>query len=319
MVECFVPRLSCRLERLNTCSLPLYLSFETSFCFCFFSQADKEAVKYFHPDGSRTGKMLSSASRWVLAKALPNLDHEEKGFPPVSRRGTFDSAASANRPLTIITTDENALVPHRDKLLVFRSLTGIDTVPTVSNDGHAERAAPNLGIYPRVIKAERKAARGFKVYNIIVNVCLGTQIVVAASLTALGAADGSRVAVTAFGAINTIIAGFLTYLKGSGMPQRLKFIQDEFKAVREHIEQREREFCLADCPLDPVVEAAVIDEMYQDAKQDLEGKNKSSGGKQAERSGRRKEPGTMASSLGQRLSKLSESTGSIKVPGLEKT
>ncbi|KHN99164.1 uncharacterized protein MAM_02862 [Metarhizium album ARSEF 1941] len=263
--------------------------------------------------------MLRGASRWFLAKTLPHLDDQERAFQPVPRRATFDSAASANRPITIVTTDENALVPHRDKLLVFRSLTGIDTVPTVSGDGHAQRAAPNLGIYPRVIKAERKAARGFKVYNIIVNVCLGTQIVVAASLTALGAADGSRVAVTAFGAINTIIAGFLTYLKGSGMPQRLKFVQDEFKAVREHIEQREREFCLADCPLDPIVEAAIIDDMYQDAKKDLEGINKSSGGKQAERGERRKEVGTVAPSLGHRLSKLTESTtGPPRVPGLDK-
>ncbi|OAA51752.1 hypothetical protein NOR_00345 [Metarhizium rileyi] len=250
--------------------------------------------------------MLQGATRWVLGKALPSPDHEEKGFPPVAHRETC-----------IVTTDESALVPHRDKLLVFRSLTGIDTVPTVSHDGHAERAAPNLGIYPRVVVAEKKAARGFRVYNVIVNVCLGTQIVVAASLTALGAANGSRVAVTAFGAINTIIAGFLTYLKGSGMPQRLKSVQDEFKAVREHIEQREREFCLADCPLDPLVEAGVVDEMYQEAKQDLEGKNNSSGGKRSGRGEHGKEPGTAASPLGQKLSRLSESSGLARGPGLD--
>ncbi|OAQ73953.1 C6 transcription factor [Pochonia chlamydosporia 170] len=260
--------------------------------------------------------MLRSASRWVLGKGLPSLDNEEKGFPPVDHHHqTFDPAANASRPLTIITTDESALVPPRDKLLVFRSLTGIDTVPTVSNAGHATRAAPNLGIYPRVVKAEAKASRSFNVYNIIVNFCLGTQIIVAAALTALGAANGSRVAVTAFGAINTIIAGFLTYLKGSGMPQRLKYIQDEFKAVREFIEQREREFCLADCALDPIVEASIINEMYQDAKQNLEGNNKTPGGKQGGRREHGKESSTISSMLGQRLSKLSESTGSTRVPG----
>jgi hypothetical protein len=264
--------------------------------------------------------MLRGASRWLLGKTLPSLDGEEKGFPPVAHQhqGTLDSSASASRPLTIITTDETALVPPRDKLLVFRSLTGIDTVPTVSSAGHATRAAPNLGIYPRVVKAERQASRSFKVYNFIVNFCLGTQIIVAASLTALGAANGSRVAVTAFGAINTIIAGFLTYLKGSGMPQRLKFIQDEFKAVREYIEQREREFCLADCPLDPIVEAGIVDEMYQDAKQDLEGSNKTPGGKTSGRKEYRKESGTISSVFGQKLSKLSESSAATRVPGSEK-
>jgi hypothetical protein len=107
-------------------------------------------------------------------------------------------------------------------------------------------------------------------FNLLINTCLGTQIIVAAVLTALGAADGPHSAVTGLGAINTIIAGFLTYLKGSGLPNRLKYHEIEWKAVREHIEQREREFCMADCRLDVEEEIRIVEDMYEQVKAELE-------------------------------------------------
>lgn len=219
----------------------------------------------------RTGGVLQRASLWLARKVFPLADHdEENGIRPITRQGTNTTML----PQTIITTDQNNLVPPRDKLLIFRSLTGIDTVPTVYIHGHAVRAAPNMGVYPRIVIAEQKATRSFKIYNVLVNVCLGLQLVAGAALTALGASGSSQQTVTAFGALNTITAGFLTYLKGSNMPQKLKTVQDAFKAVREYAEQREREFCLADCGLNPVAEAGIVTEMYQNAQQQLEG-NKS--------------------------------------------
>ncbi|KAM3512950.1 hypothetical protein MY11210_003433 [Beauveria gryllotalpidicola] len=223
--------------------------------------------------GSRTDGVMQRASLWLARKLFPLPDHdEESGIPPpIMRRGT----AATMQSQTIIRTDENNLVPPRDKLLVFRSLTGIDTVPTVYVHGHAVRAAPNMGVYPRVVRAEQKAAHSFKVYNVLVNICLSSQMVIGAALTALGASGSSRTSVTAFGALNTMTAGFLTYLKGSDRPKKLKAIQESFKAVREYAEQREREFCLADCALDPVSEADIVTEMYQNVKRGLDG-NKSS-------------------------------------------
>lgn len=176
------------------------------------------------------------------------------------------------RALTIMRTEADALVPQNDKLLVFRSLTGIDTVPALTSSGHAgKRVAQNVGIYTRVVKAEKKAARSYRLFNVAINVCLGIQFIVGAALTALGAADGSRATITAFGAINTIIAGILTYLKGSGLPDRFSTVEQEFKTVREYVEQREREFCLAGCPLDPFEEVQMVDDMYKAAAQQLGG------------------------------------------------
>lgn len=73
-----------------------------------------------------------------------------------------------------------------------------------------------------------------------------------------------------FGAINTVIAGFLTYLKGSGLPNRLKFFQHEWTKVREYIEQRERDFMLDSHGLNPQVEVDKVRQMYEIVKVDIE-------------------------------------------------
>ncbi|KAM4057302.1 C6 transcription factor [Hirsutella rhossiliensis] len=230
------------------------------------------------------GQLLQS----LVERVISPHDREEQGRPPVMAAtgghghegnggGGADMANPQQRPqprraLTIIRTDADALVPQNDKLLVFRSLTGIDTVPALTSSGHAgKRAAENVGIYTRVVRAEKMAARSYRLFNIAINVCLGIQFIMGAALTALGAADGSRATITAFGAINTIIAGILTYLKGSGLPDRFKRVEEEFKMVREYVEQREREFCLAGCPLDPFDEVQAVDDMYKAAAQQLSG------------------------------------------------
>lgn len=120
------------------------------------------------------------------------------------------------------------------------------------------RPAPNEGIYPAVsakecvpttasmptppqlIRACRwKAKRTYKRYQIAINTALGFQLVLSAAITALGASNSSHSTITGFGAINTVCAGFLTYLKGSGVPQRFKYYASEWKQLREYIEQRE--------------------------------------------------------------------------------
>ena len=46
------------------------------------------------------------------------------------------------------------------------------------------------------------------------------------------------------------MAGTLTYLKGQGLPQRLEQYLHLLRTLREHIEEREREFLEPDCLLD---------------------------------------------------------------------
>ena len=75
---------------------------------------------------------------------------------------------------------------------------------------------------------------------------------------------------TVFGAINTVIAGFLTYLKGSGMPQRLKYFQHEWAKVREYIEQRERDFSFSSSSLSVYEEIDKIRGMFEAVKAEIE-------------------------------------------------
>ncbi|KAH7397806.1 hypothetical protein BKA64DRAFT_708484 [Cadophora sp. MPI-SDFR-AT-0126] len=161
-----------------------------------------------------------------------------------------------------------------DNLNLFRHLTGIISHPSMSHSdsffSSGGRPAPNLGIYARVIHNEQTAKVGYKYFSWLINGCLGLQIVVAAALTALGAAGGSRGAVTVFGAINTVFAGILTFLKGSGLPNRFKYYQTEWRRVREFIEQRERDFSRPDCDLDVHAVAALVEAMYEEVKTDLE-------------------------------------------------
>ncbi|KFA75778.1 hypothetical protein S40288_07907 [Stachybotrys chartarum IBT 40288] len=204
----------------------------------------------------------------LVRRIVSPYDQEEQGYPPTATEGSV--AGLNEKPLNVATTDQRALIPQHDKLLVFRALTGIDTVPALTRAGHSARTAPNLGIYTRVVRAEQHCGWTYHVVSLLINICLGVQIVVAAILTALGAADGPHAAVTAFGAINTIIAAILTYVKGSGLPDRLKYHKDEWKQVREYIEQREREFCLIDCSLDAQEEIMIVEEMYKSVKARLE-------------------------------------------------
>ncbi|KAF4264246.1 hypothetical protein CNMCM8714_007639 [Aspergillus fumigatus] len=232
--------------------------------------------------------------RRVLTAIIDPVDREEQGYHQYpTMRGLHDpeneglSMGSANNPqlarrLTVATTHASTLIPPSDKLLVFRALTGIDTVPALAIPHHHPRSAPNVGIYTRVVRAEQAAAQQFRFFSILMNTCLGIQIVVAAALTALGAARGPHNAVTAFGAINTIMAGILTYLKGSGLPDRLKHYQNEWRNIREYIEQREREFCLDGCQLDVQAEVVFIESMYEGVKREIKatksGENRSSAG-----------------------------------------
>jgi hypothetical protein len=207
------------------------------------------------------------------------LDREEAGYPPMAahaaaalgaQNGGYGQDIPEGPPKRVATTQLESLIPTNDKLLVFRALTGIDSVPALTQQGHLLRSAPNVGIYTRVITNETKAQRAYKIFNFLINTCLGIQVVVAAAVTALGAASGPHSAVTAFGAINTIMAGILTYLRGSGLPDRLKHYQNQWKNIREYIEQREREFCLVSCDLDVQEEVFIVESMYQNVKSEME-------------------------------------------------
>ena len=180
------------------------------------------------------------------------------------------------------------VVPWTDKLANYRRLVGIDSAPSHTLTAGFHRPGENIGIYQHTIQEEVQAKSRWKRYTILINTCLGLQLIVAATLVALGAGDGPKAAgesyyllprmsrliriipVTFFGAINTVIAGILTFLKGSGLPNREKYFANEWSKLREFIEQREREFGREGCKLEVQEEVNRIEAMYNEVKGDVE-------------------------------------------------
>ncbi|KAF2996629.1 hypothetical protein E8E13_002325 [Curvularia kusanoi] len=189
---------------------------------------------------------------------------------------TLPMAVGAPAPATVnpVTMESD----HNNQFAHFRHMVGIHSTKgftgaadTSHNNLHFDgRAAPNLGIYNRVCHREAQAKRGFKLASLLINGCLGLQVIVAAALTAMGAANTNHVSITAFGAINTVIAGVLTYLKGSGLPNRIRWAENEWKKVREYIEQRERDFSRPNCQLDMQEVVQVIEAMYEEVRADIQ-------------------------------------------------
>jgi hypothetical protein len=64
--------------------------------------------------------------------------------------------------------------------------------------------------------------------------------------------------------------GILTYLKGSGLPQRIHYYEILWKTLREHIEQRERDFSRSDCTLDVNIVVNDIEAKYNQVKADIQ-------------------------------------------------
>jgi hypothetical protein len=182
----------------------------------------------------------------------------EKGLQPAGKTSHGASAQAL----------QDAPASEPEKLVEFRNLVGIESNSDLNNKG---RPAPNLGIYYRTVCAEKSSNRWYTFWAILVNACLGIQVIVAAALTAIGASGQTeRAAIVVLGAINTAIAGFLTYLKGSGLPNRMRYYASEWTKLREYIEQRERDFGEEKCELKVSDEVTTIEKMYESVRADVD-------------------------------------------------
>lgn len=169
------------------------------------------------------------------SKPVPSPNNPQQPSNP--SKSTTHLHQSQHRPLSSqpSPSDPDAIPP---KLLKLRTVIGITTPPSLLP---TQRPAPNLGIYTRIIHEERTAKFQFYFAASVINVCYFGQICIAAALTALGASGSSNVAITVLGAANTVLAGVLTYLKGQGLPTRLRHYWTALRKCREFIEEVERE------------------------------------------------------------------------------
>jgi len=115
----------------------------------------------------------------------------------------------------------------------FCNLMGVTphTLPT----GQKHTPHPQ-SLYARALQRRRNQSYTYALTATLTNGLLLSQVVLGAALTGLGASDSSRVLITVFGALNTIIAGVIAFLKSRGQPLRARMFRDDLDRVVDEIE-----------------------------------------------------------------------------------
>lgn len=202
-----------------------------------------------------------------------NIDLEAGRNPPLGA----DAISNADRnsavpkfsgdPLASPDTTSTGPKSGVERLALFRTLVGIQSANVESEH---TRLDPNVGIHKRVVKTLWERRIQYYSAASFINLCLFAQIILGAALTALGAASGSHISIAVLASFNTIIAGVMTYLKGQGLPDRLREDANELRRVREYLEQVERQLMAEDAKVLPEREARLIHHMYNEVRKNAE-------------------------------------------------
>lgn len=100
------------------------------------------------------------------------------------------------------------------------------------------RAGPTT-LYKRATRDRSHQNITYTLTATLSNTLLLTQVILGATLTALGASESSHILITIFGVLNTVIAGLVAYLKSRGQPMRARMYRDDMERVVDEIENSE--------------------------------------------------------------------------------
>lgn len=129
-----------------------------------------------------------------------------------------------------------------ENLLIFRKALGInmhrDTTDTSGTLEEGRKTA--IGIYRTVIETQTRMMIQHALLQAFLYLVYFAQIIIGAALTALGAtAAQNEMVVTILGAFNTVLAGVLAVVKGSGQPQKLGKDRIGYRRLQDWIEETE--------------------------------------------------------------------------------
>ena len=127
-----------------------------------------------------------------------------------------------------------------DNLIKFRKAIGINV--SVEGDGADLESTRKTaqGLYKEIIDTQTSRSRQYHIVEALFYLALGTQIIIGATLTALGPASKLHsMAITILGVVNTSTAAVLALLKGQGLPDRLRKDEYEMRKVQDFIEETE--------------------------------------------------------------------------------
>ncbi|EME43061.1 hypothetical protein DOTSEDRAFT_80586 [Dothistroma septosporum NZE10] len=128
---------------------------------------------------------------------------------------------------------ETAEVNLPDAYKQFCQLIGS---PPFDHPPGKKHVPPKDTLYCRAVNHRRTQERMYYFTSTLTNTLLLSQVVLGATLTGLGASDQSRVLITIFGALNTVIAGLVAFLKSRGQPMRARMFRDDLDRVVDEIE-----------------------------------------------------------------------------------
>ena len=148
-----------------------------------------------------------------------------------------------------------------DNLTKFRKAIGINIdVDGTGVDLEAARKGAR-GLYKQIIDTQTWRSRQYRLVEVLFYLALGTQIVIGATLTALGPVSKLHSkAITILGIVNTTTAGLLALLKGQGLPDRLRKDEYEMRKVQDFIEETETRLVVGG---EGTLETEELDELLQ--------------------------------------------------------
>lgn len=136
-------------------------------------------------------------------------------------------------------------LPPRDdddeSLIIFRRAVGINYNLAAADAVTMEEGRKQaVGIYRAVIDARRTKIWQYRAMWGVVLFCHFAQIIIGASLTALGPLAHSRgTIITVLGATNTVVAGVLALVSGQGVPDRIQKDEIGYRKIQDWIEETE--------------------------------------------------------------------------------
>lgn len=120
-----------------------------------------------------------------------------------------------------------------DEYSQFCRLVGIK--PANLPAGQKWTPAPE-SLWARATTRRTSQGRTYIFTATLTNGMLLSQVIFGAALTALGASNSSHTIITILGALNTIIAGLIAWLKSRGQPMRARMFRDDLNRVVDEIE-----------------------------------------------------------------------------------
>ncbi|KAJ8127568.1 hypothetical protein O1611_g6068 [Lasiodiplodia mahajangana] len=129
-----------------------------------------------------------------------------------------------------------------ENLLIFRKALGINVHRDVTDtNGTLEDGRKTaIGIYRTVIETQTRMIIQHALLQAFLYFVYFTQIIIGAALTALGATSAqNQTVITILGALNTVLAGVLALIKGSGQPQKLGKDRIGYRRLQDWIEETE--------------------------------------------------------------------------------